>query len=157
MMKTTTQHKDGDLSVWWIPQVPMKAFRVPVANVGSWNGKWSGRENFYAVVRSGFTGKLGRAKAAAILAKGSFYYNFGDGWGASIRAQEITGAEARRVRKQSSGFCGYEWMVESICADGTIYSDLRPKPADAPPWPPEYVAPPKSQPTAPTCISAGIF
>jgi hypothetical protein len=25
--------KDGDLSVWWIPQVPGKAFRVPVATL----------------------------------------------------------------------------------------------------------------------------
>lgn len=25
--------KDGDLRVWWIPQVPMKAFNVPVKTV----------------------------------------------------------------------------------------------------------------------------
>lgn len=25
--------KDGDLQVWWIPQVPMKAFLVPVKNI----------------------------------------------------------------------------------------------------------------------------
>ena len=25
--------KEGDLRVWWIPQVPMKAFRQPAANV----------------------------------------------------------------------------------------------------------------------------
>lgn len=24
--------KEGDLQVWWMPQVPMKAFKVPVAN-----------------------------------------------------------------------------------------------------------------------------
>lgn len=24
----------GDLRVWWIPQVPMKPFRVPVATIG---------------------------------------------------------------------------------------------------------------------------
>jgi hypothetical protein len=24
--------KDGDLKVWWIPQVPMEAFEVPVAS-----------------------------------------------------------------------------------------------------------------------------
>jgi hypothetical protein len=26
-------NKPGDLSVWWVPQVPMQAFRVPVASV----------------------------------------------------------------------------------------------------------------------------
>ena len=25
--------KDGDLAVWWIPQVPGKAFRVPVKSL----------------------------------------------------------------------------------------------------------------------------
>lgn len=25
--------KDGDLRVWWIPQIPMKAFTVPVADL----------------------------------------------------------------------------------------------------------------------------
>jgi len=26
--------KEGDLKVWWIPQVPMKAFEAPVKNIG---------------------------------------------------------------------------------------------------------------------------
>ena len=25
--------KNGDLKVWWIPQIPMKAFEVPVKNI----------------------------------------------------------------------------------------------------------------------------
>lgn len=29
----STEPKIGDMRVWWIPQVPMKAFHVPVANV----------------------------------------------------------------------------------------------------------------------------
>jgi hypothetical protein len=28
-----SQHKPGDLRVWWIPQVPMKAFHVNVSSV----------------------------------------------------------------------------------------------------------------------------
>jgi hypothetical protein len=28
-----TEHKQGDLQVWWIPQVPMKPFLVPVSSV----------------------------------------------------------------------------------------------------------------------------
>lgn len=122
-------------------------FTLSMPNRGSWNGRWSGEETLYAIVRS-FTGRLGRAKADALLVKGSFYYSFGDGWGASIRVQEITGPEVRRVRKKSKGFCGYDWMVNSICDDGAIYSQLRPKPADAPPWPPAFK--PKPQPVAPS-------
>ncbi len=124
-------------------------FTLSMPNVGSWNGRWSGREKLYAVVRS-FTGRRGQAVAKAMLAKKSYYYNFGDGWGASVRISEIASHEARRVRKASQGFCGYEWMIDSIVRDGGIYTDhLRPKPADAAPWPPEYIAPPKSEETVP--------
>lgn len=123
-------------------------FTLSMPNVGSWNGRWSGRDKLFAIVRS-FTGKLGRAKAEAMLAKGNYYYNFGDGWGASIRVQEIAGPEVRRVRKASQGFCGYDWMVNSICDDGAIYSELRPKPKDAPLWPPIYTPPPKHEQTVP--------
>ncbi len=32
--KTTSPgDKEGDLRVWWIPQVPMEPFRTPVANI----------------------------------------------------------------------------------------------------------------------------
>ncbi len=126
-------------------------FTLSMPNVGSWNGQWSGRQKLFAVVRS-FTGRLGTAKAKAMLTKGSYYYNFGDGWGASVRISEITPAEVRRVRKASQGFCGYEWMISSIVDHGAIYSDLRPKPADAPPWPPAFTATPNPQRTMPTVI-----
>jgi len=102
-------------------------FTLSMPNVGSWNGKWSGRENLYALVHS-FSTQKAKAKAAELLAKRSFYYNFGDGWGASVGVTEITSTEARRVRKASKGFCGYNWMVDSILADGTIYGPTRPKP-----------------------------
>lgn len=128
-------------------------FTLSMPNVGSWNGQWSGRENIYAVVRS-FTGRLGMAKAKAMLSKGSFYYNFGDGWGASIRVSEITGPEVRRIRKASKGFCGYEWMINSICDSGAIYSELRPKPLDAPAWPPAFAV--KPQPITPSTVSASV-
>lgn len=121
-------------------------FTLSMPSVGSWNGRWSGRDNLYAIVRP-FTGRLGGHLAKAILAKGSFYYNFGDGWGASISAKAISGNEVRRVRKASKGFCGYEWMADSIIRDGAIYTDhLRPKPADAAPWPPAPVATSKPEP-----------
>lgn len=106
-------------------------FTLSMPNVGSWNGRWSGKDNLYAVVRT-FSGKKGAAHAATLLAKRSFYYNFGDGWGASISVSEITPGEARRVRKATKGFCGYEWMIHSIVADGVIYGPTRPKPVAAP-------------------------
>lgn len=32
-MNTQSDPKEGDLRVWWIPQVPMKPFIVPVSNL----------------------------------------------------------------------------------------------------------------------------
>ncbi len=29
----TTEHKIGDLQIWWIPQIPMQPFTVPVSTV----------------------------------------------------------------------------------------------------------------------------
>jgi hypothetical protein len=33
MIKEVTMPNKGDLKVWWIPQVPMKPFEVPVKNI----------------------------------------------------------------------------------------------------------------------------
>jgi hypothetical protein len=33
MTKEKAMPKEGDLKVWWIPQVPMKPFEVPVKNL----------------------------------------------------------------------------------------------------------------------------
>ena len=96
------------------------AFILTMPNVGSWNGKWSGESNLYAVVKK-FGGKKGAARAESL--KGDYYYNFGDGWGANVEAKPIDGVTARKMKKASKGFCGYEWMIESILEYGKILAD----------------------------------
>ena len=64
---------------------------------------------------------------ASIIGK-SFGYNFGDGWFASVEVRAVNRSEARTLRKASQGFCGYEWMIESILYDGAIYGPTQPKP-----------------------------
>lgn len=98
----------------------MIAFVLSMPSCNSWNGKWSGEDQLYALVRNS-----GRSKAAQNLAKrivktGSFYYNFGDGWTACVSAKMVTSAEARGIRKRTHGFCGYDWMVDSILRHETI-------------------------------------
>lgn len=88
-------------------------FTLTMPNVGSWNGQWSGRDNLYAIVRD-FTGKKHEEKVNEMLEKKSFYYNFSDGWSANIIVTKIEGKEVSNIRKLSHGFCGYDWMVESI-------------------------------------------
>lgn len=87
-------------------------FELTMPNVGSWNGKWSGSNNKYTIKR-----KVNR-KITAMLINKSFYYNFGDGWGANVK---VTIAKNRE--KTSNKFCGYQWMIDSILKNGKIITN----------------------------------
>lgn len=93
-------------------------FTLSMPSNNSWNGKWTGENIFYAVVRK--FGRTSTEKAKEILTKGYYSYNFGDGWRAAIDVKQIDSREAARVRKKSCGFCGYEWMINSIIEHGEI-------------------------------------
>jgi hypothetical protein len=89
------------------------AFTLSMPNNNAWNGRWSGEGNVYAIVRS-FRG------AIKFNVGESYYYNFGDGWGASVYAKAVTAGEAAKLRRKSKGFCGYDWMVDDIVRLGRI-------------------------------------
>ena len=86
-------------------------------NVGSWNGKWSGSGDDYRMVRKLY--KADEDIANRIINK-SFYYRWDDGWGASVSCSQVDSKEAQKIRKNSNGFCGYDWMVDSIIKEGKI-------------------------------------
>lgn len=95
-------------------------FQLSMPNRNSWNGRWSGEDKIHArVVNLGRTLKA-QELGKRILKPGSYYYNFGDGWGADVSVYEVDAKEATRIRRRSSGFCGYDWMIESIRRDQTI-------------------------------------
>ena len=102
------------------------AFTLSMPNNNSWDGRWSGEGRLYVVTRT-FTGAKGGKKAGEILSSRSYYYNFGDGWGASVSVKEVSPSEARQLRKKSNGFCGYDWMVDSIISHGKILNSLEEK------------------------------
>lgn len=102
------------------------AFLLSMPGNNAWNGRWSGDGRCYAVLKS-FTGKRAD-RLKDTLADRSFGYNFGDGWFARVEVKAVDSTEARRLRKASQGFCGYEWMIDSILADGKIYGPTQPKP-----------------------------
>lgn len=95
----------------------MFLFTLTMPSNNAWNNKWSGEGNLYAVVRRE---PHDRALAKEILEKGSFSYNFGDGWVAPVAVEKIDGRKAASVRKKSRGFCGYDWMVDEITKLGRI-------------------------------------
>lgn len=94
-------------------------FELSMPNVGSWNGHWSGERDLHARVIQ-YRGKEKEEKAKEILKIGYFHYNFGDGWSAGISVEKIDSKEAVKVRRKSSGFCGYDWMIHSINKNNKI-------------------------------------
>lgn len=52
------------------------------------------------------------------------YYNFGDGWGAGVSVKIVDGVKGKNAAiKGSKGFCGYEWMIDSILERGKITTE----------------------------------
>lgn len=97
-------------------------FELGMPNNNSWNGRWSGEGNCYARVIDFGRSKKATAVAEQILKEGYYYYNFGDGWGASVTVRQVDSKEAVQIRKKSRGFCGYDWMIQSIKTNGCIKS-----------------------------------
>ena len=92
------------------------AFELSMPNNNAWNGRWTGEDQCRARVVS-----IRSQKAASrLLEKSSHYYDFGDGWCARVSVRQVDATEARRLRKHSVGFCGYDWMIDEIRAYGRI-------------------------------------
>lgn len=89
-------------------------FKLSMPGVNSWNGHWSGQDKLYAKVISFGRTKKAKDFGQKILEIRHFTYNFGDGWCAAVTVEEVDKNEAARIRRKSAGFCGYEWMIDSI-------------------------------------------
>ena len=90
-------------------------FELSMPRVNSWNGKWSsGIDRRYLICRS-FTNRDAEGVEA-----GRYTYDFGDGWVAMVEVTEIKASQKAGLIKQSVGFCGYGWMVDSIIRYGEI-------------------------------------
>lgn len=107
------------------------SFELTMPNKGSWNGKWSGEDRKYFIVRKFdnkvadkimegaetspiYEGFFAPVKVGETPARKSYYYGWNDGWGANVRVEYVDAREANKRRKNSAGFCGYDWMVDSI-------------------------------------------
>ena len=91
----------------------MIAFILTIPNVGSWNGRWSGENNLHAIVKSD------RSVPKEVIGK-YYWYDWDDGWSACVSVEKVDYREGNKLRKKSKGFCGYDWMVESIIKKGVV-------------------------------------
>ena len=87
-------------------------YTLTMPNKGSWDGKWTGEGICYAVCR--------RYAKDPNFTESNWSYHWDDGWSAKITAKKITAKEASGIRKKSAGFCGYDWMIDSIETNGEI-------------------------------------
>lgn len=82
-------------------------FELTIPNVGSWNGVDTGKKEGCYIYRN-----IDKKQAETLINK-SFYYNFGDGWGANVKV-------TKHKKQKSEGFRGYDWMVDEILKYGKI-------------------------------------
>ena len=94
------------------------SFELTMPNVGSWNRQWTGQSSKYYRHR-----KASKQESEKILdgkERQSWYYNFGDGWGASVSVVQVSASEKNKRERISAGFSGYEWMIDEILKHGRI-------------------------------------
>ena len=91
----------------------MVCFELSMPQINTWNGHWSGENKKYVVLKPS-------SKRLDALDGQSHWYDFGDGWAACVDIKKVSRKEANRLKKLSSGFMGYEWMINSIIWRGRI-------------------------------------
>lgn len=93
------------------------AFVLSMPGNNSWNGKWTGEDKIYARVRSPMSRDLKEQYAKLI---GYHSYAFGDGWVAAVTVKVVDADAKKKLLKRSAGFCGYDWMIDSLIKHGDI-------------------------------------
>ena len=88
------------------------AFYLSMPSNNAWNGRWTGEGGLYARTRT--------FRKDPELSKDYYHYSFGDGWAAAVEVKKIDSREAARLRRKSVGFCGYDWMIDSILRNDKI-------------------------------------
>jgi hypothetical protein len=95
------------------------AFTLSMPSNNSWNGRWSGEERLYVRVKS-FSTRPYKEQLAKLV--GYHSYRFGDGWVAAVSVKVVDADEKKKLLKKSAGFCGYDWMIDSLILHGEIRS-----------------------------------
>lgn len=94
------------------------SFELSMPGSPSWNGKWPGEGRLYARIKNVGTSKKARAKWEKLIGRHS--YRWSDGWCACVTVREVTSAAARKLRKDSLGLQGYDWMIDALARYGRI-------------------------------------
>jgi hypothetical protein len=97
------------------------SFTLTMPQNGAWNGKWTGDDKLFCKMHDFGRGKLANNNARFLQGK-NFKHDFGDGWAANIKVEKVTAIKAALLKKKSTGFSTYGWMIDSIIEHGEIKS-----------------------------------
>lgn len=96
-------------------------FELSMPNKGSWDNKWSGEGNLYAKVKTITVEQIKHNKHINnLLEKRNFDYRWDDGWCARVSVYKTDAKNAKKIQNNSLGFCGYDWMIDSLLNRGYI-------------------------------------
>ena len=93
-------------------------FELTMPNRASWNRRWSGENSRHLVIKKFL--KKDQEIIDRILKTKNYFYRWDDGWRACITVELVDSKQTNKLKKLNSGFCGYDWMVESIIRFGEI-------------------------------------
>ena len=91
------------------------AFELSMPSNNSWNSKWTGEDKKYIITR-----QIDDPEAAVIYNHAPYWHDFQNNWIAQVDITRITNLEAEQLEELSDGFCGYDWMIDSIIKHGRI-------------------------------------
>lgn len=99
------------------------SFQLTMPGVASWNGQWTGSNRAYFKHRK-IDDKHPIAKALKEDVPDIHHtYRWEDGWMAKVIIKRVDSKTRNKEAKISAGFCGYEWMIDSILKHGKIQTD----------------------------------
>ena len=96
----------------------MIVFELTMPHCGSWNGKWSQEDRLHIRTKD-------ERKVPKECWGKDYFYRWDDGWEACVSVIRMSANEARKLERKTDGFCGYDWMIRSICEKGFIEPDRR--------------------------------
>jgi len=94
------------------------SFELSMPGRSSWVTGPLTKGKLYCRIKNVGVSKKARAKWEKLI--GHHHYRWADGWAAQVTVREVTSTAARKLRKDSQGFCGYDWMIESLARFGAI-------------------------------------
>lgn len=94
----------------------MIVFELTMPHAASWNGRWSGADRRHIRVKQ-------ETSVPKHLWDKDYEYSWPDGWGARVSVKRMPAKDARKLERLSFGFCGYDWMIDSILRHGYITTE----------------------------------